>query len=176
MMSRGDDVFVRQVMAQLPGLRRYAIALAGSVVLADDLVQDTLERALRHAAQLRDIANLSGWLRRILHNCYIEEIRRGKGKPAQQDIEALKDTIALSVPASDAMGVRDFVWAMSQLSSEHRRILLLAGVEEMNYRQIAEELEIPIGTVMSRLARARERLRAILEEQEGGRERAARKA
>jgi RNA polymerase sigma-70 factor (ECF subfamily) len=176
MTSRGDDSFVRQVMAQLPALRRYAIALAGSVVLADDLVQDTLERALRHAMQLRDIGNLSGWLRRILHNCYIEEIRRGKGKPAQQDIEALKDTIALSVPASDAMGVRDFVWAMSQLSPEHRRILLLAGVEEMNYRQIAEELEIPIGTVMSRLARARERLRAILGEQEGGRERAARKA
>jgi RNA polymerase sigma factor, sigma-70 family len=176
MTSQGDDIFVRQVMAQLPGLRRYAIALAGSVVLADDLVQDTLERAIRHAAQLRDIGSLSGWLRRILHNCYIEEIRRGKGKPAQQDIEALKDTIALSVPASDAMGVRDFVWAMSQLSPEHRRILLLAGVEEMNYRQIAEELEIPIGTVMSRLARARERLRTILEEQEGGRERAARKA
>jgi RNA polymerase sigma-70 factor (ECF subfamily) len=176
MTSRGDDTFVRQVVAQLPQLRRYAIALAGSMAVADDLVQDTLERAIRHATQLRDIRNLAGWLRRILHNCYIEEIRRGKGKVAQQDIEELKDTIAFSVPASDAMGVRDFVRAMSQLSPEHRRILLLAGVEEMNYRQIAEELDIPIGTVMSRLARARERLRAILEEQEGGRERAAQKA
>ena len=164
MISRPQNAFVGALVAQLPSLRRYAVALSGRAALADDLVQDTIERAIRHADQLRDIKHLPGWLRRILHNCYIEEIRRGRGKGMEQDIADFEDSVALSVPASDGLAVRDFARAIGTLSVEHRQILLLAGVEEMNYRQIAEELDIPIGTVMSRLARARERLRNALQE------------
>ena len=152
------------LVAQLPGLRRYAVALVGNAALADDLVQDSIERALRQSAQLRDLQSLAAWLRRILHNLFIDEIRRGKSKGKQQDISELADNIELSVPASDGAANRDFLKAMDALSVEHRQILLLVGVEELNYREIADELSIPIGTVMSRLARARERLRNLMQD------------
>ncbi len=75
----------------------------------------------------------------------------------------MQDDLALSAPPEDRAGIRDFSMAMHSLSDEHRQILLLVGVEGLSYREIAEELGVPVGTVMSRLARARERLRAALE-------------
>lgn len=159
-----DKEFADALVAQLPGLRRYAVALAGNVALADDLVQDSLERALRQSAQLRDLKRLPGWLRRILHNLYIDEIRRGRGRGREQDVLELADHLELSVKAQDGGAARDFLKAMNALSVEHRQILLLVGLEDLGYRQIADELAIPIGTVMSRLARARERLRGLLQD------------
>jgi len=153
-MTAHED-FVTALVAQLPGLRRYAVALAGNAAFADDLVQDSIERALRQSAQLRDLQRLPMWLRRILHNLYIDEIRRNKGKGREQDIADLSDHLELSTPASDGMGPRDFLRAIGALSVEHRQILLLVGLDDLDYREIAEELGIPIGTVMSRLARAR---------------------
>jgi RNA polymerase sigma-70 factor (ECF subfamily) len=161
-MSRNED-FVKALVAQLPGLRRYAIALAGNAAFADDLVQDSIEKALRQSGQLRDMLLLPRWLRRILHNLYIDEIRRRHGKGPQQDIMEFADRMELSVPADDSAAGRDFVRAMNGLNFEHRQILLLVGLEDMGYREIAEELDIPVGTVMSRLARARERLRSLME-------------
>ncbi len=158
------EEFVTALVAQLPGLRRYAVALAGNAAFADDLVQDSIERALRQSAQLRDLQRVSAWLRRILHNLYIDEIRRGRGRGKQQDITELADHPELSVPATDNTGMRDFMRAMNALSAEHRQILFLVGVEGLNYREIANELSIPIGTVMSRLARARERLRGMMKD------------
>jgi RNA polymerase sigma-70 factor (ECF subfamily) len=160
-----DDGFADALVAQLPGLRRYALALAGNAALADDLVQDCIERALRQSAQLRDMASLPGWLRRILRNLYIDDIRRGRGRGQQQDIMDFADHPALSVAAEDGGTARDFLRAMNALSLEHREILLLVGLEDLAYRDIAEELGIPIGTVMSRLARARARLRALLQDE-----------
>lgn len=154
---------MKALVAQLPGLRRYAVALTGNASMADDLVQDCLEKALRQSAQLREFSFLPRWLRRILHNLYIDEIRRRRGKGPQQDIMELADHVELSIPANDGAAVRDFVRAMDALSFEHRQILLLVGLEDMSYREIAEELNVPIGTVMSRLARARERLRGLME-------------
>jgi RNA polymerase sigma-70 factor (ECF subfamily) len=157
------EVFVTALVAQLPGLRRYAIALVGNVAFADDLVQDSIERALRQSTQLRDLQHLPGWLRRILHNLYIDEIRRNKTKGTEQDIAKLADHPELSIPASDGSGARDFLRAINGLSVEHRQILLLVGLDDLDYREIADELDIPIGTVMSRLARARERLRNLMQ-------------
>jgi RNA polymerase sigma-70 factor (ECF subfamily) len=162
MMAHED--FVNALIAQLPGLRRYATALAGNTALADDLVQDSIERALRQASQLRDLQHLPGWLRRILYNVFIDEIRRTRGKGLQQDIAELADHLELSVPAADNTGQRDFLKAINALSMEHRQILLLVGLEGLSYREIADELDIPVGTVMSRLARARERLRSIMQD------------
>jgi RNA polymerase sigma-70 factor, ECF subfamily len=159
-----DEEFRDTLVAQLPGLRRYAVGLTGNAALADDLVQDSIERALRQTAQLRDIKHLPGWLRRILHNLYIDEIRRGRGRGQQQDIMELADHLELSVKAQDSAAGRDFLRAMDALSVEHRQILLLVGLEDLGYREIADELDVPIGTVMSRLARARERLRSLLED------------
>jgi RNA polymerase sigma-70 factor, ECF subfamily len=165
-MTAHED-FVTALMAQLPGLRRYAVALVGNAAFADDLVQDSIERALRQSAQLRDQQRLPMWLRRILHNLYIDEIRRGRAKGREQDITELADRLELSTPASDGMGARDFLRAVGMLSPEHRQILLLVGLDDLGYREIAEELGVPIGTVMSRLARARERLRNLMESNAG---------
>jgi len=78
-----DDQFTDALIAQLPALRRYAMALTGNAALADDLVQDSIERALKQSSQLRDLASLAGWLRRILRNLHIYEIRRGRGRGPQ---------------------------------------------------------------------------------------------
>jgi RNA polymerase sigma-70 factor (ECF subfamily) len=161
----GDQRFADTLVAHLPALRRYAVALVGNPALADDLVQDCIERALRQSTQLRELPRIAGWLRRILYNLYIDETRRVRTRGREQDVDELADHLELSVPASDRDAVRDLSKAMSQLSVEHREILLLVSVEELNYRELSEELGIPQGTVMSRLARARDRLRGIMQGQ-----------
>ena len=155
--------FADALVAQLPALRRYAMALVGNAALADDLVQDCIERALGQEAQLREAERLAGWLRRILYHLYIDEIRRKRRRGREQDINELADNLELSAPAPDNSAMKEFVQAVNRLSAEHRQILLLVSVEELSYREIADELEIPLGTVMSRLARARERLRELMQ-------------
>jgi RNA polymerase sigma-70 factor (ECF subfamily) len=155
--------FADALVAQLPALRRYAMALAGNAALADDLVQDCIERALGQEAQLREQQRLAGWLRRILYHLYIDEIRRNRRRGREQDIDEMADHLELSAPAPDNSAMREFTQAVNRLSAEHRQILLLVSVEELSYREIADELDVPLGTVMSRLARARERLRELMQ-------------
>jgi len=161
----GNQQFAEALVAHLPALRRYAMSLIGNAAVADDLVQDCIERALRQSSQLREMPRIGGWLRRILYNLYIDTMRRDRSNGKECDFDDLADHPELSVPASDRDAVRDISKAMSCLSVEHREILLLVSVEELNYREIAEELGIPQGTVMSRLARARDRLRSIMEDE-----------
>lgn len=158
--------FVSGLVSHLPALRRYAVGLVGNFALADDLVQDCIERALRQSEQLRDQRNLSAWLRRILRNLYVDEVRKGRTRGVEQDITALIDNVELSAGPVDVGTARDFTAALASLAPEHREILMLISVEELSYREVAEELKIPMGTVMSRLARARERLRAAIREQD----------
>jgi RNA polymerase sigma-70 factor (ECF subfamily) len=154
------EAFADALVAQLPALRRFAAALSGSLPMADDLVQDCIERALRKSDQLREPHRLGAWLRTIMHNVFVNEIRRRRYEPTQ-DIEKLADELSFS--ESDPAATRDFVRAMNSLTAEHREILLLAGLEGLSYREIAATLDLPIGTVMSRLARARGRLREALD-------------
>jgi RNA polymerase sigma-70 factor (ECF subfamily) len=158
--------FADALTAELPALRRYARALTGHTALADDLVQDCIERALTHAASphaaSREIIRLGPWLRSVLHNLFVDEMRRRKTRGTGVDVQDLADDIRLSVPASGSE-IGDLLAATARLSDEHRRILVLAGVESLSYREIADELAIPMGTVMSRLARARLALRALLD-------------
>jgi RNA polymerase sigma-70 factor (ECF subfamily) len=157
--------FADTLIAQLPMLRRYAIGLTGNRAQADDLVQDSIERALRQSTQLREFSRAGGWLRRIAYNTYIDELRRRKSKGKEEDIALLADRVELSLPAFDGTSsVGELAKAMARLTIEHREILLLVSVEDLNYREISEELGIPVGTVMSRLARARENLRIILQQ------------
>jgi RNA polymerase sigma-70 factor (ECF subfamily) len=157
------DTFARALTAQLPALRRYAIVLVGHKAAADDLVQDCIERALRQSVKLEHVERIGGWLRSILHNLHIDEQRRKRRQGFSVDLDDVANNASVATTDRDTATVLDFDRAMQSLSFEHRQILLLVGLEGLNYRQVADELDIPVGTVMSRLARARERLRHAME-------------
>ncbi len=157
------DPFSAALVAHLPQLRRYARALSGNAPAADDLVQDCIERALRRSKTLQNLDLMAGWLRAILHNIFIDEIRRKSSRGSSVPIDDVDRDAALSVAADRDAQHLDIVRAVNRLGFEHRQILLLVAVEGLSYSEIAAELELPMGTVMSRLARAREKLRMMLE-------------
>ncbi len=161
--ATGGDSFATDLLGSLPRLRRYAIALVGDRSLADDLVQDCVEKALKNRAALKDARRLFGWLRTILHNLYMDALRERRSRGTIVDLDEMANSLMVSVAANDRTVMLDFVRAMDGLSADHRQILLLVGLEGLSYREIADELEIPIGTVMSRLARARDQLRNRLD-------------
>lgn len=149
----------------LPRLRRYAIALAGDVSTADDLLQDCMERAWKNRSVIKDEEAIFAWLRTILHNANIDRVRLRRRRPeAMESLDAVSDTISDGAAGDGSALSMDLVRAMNRLTMQHRQVLLLVGLEGLSYREIADELGVPIGTVMSRLARAREQLRALLEE------------
>ncbi len=160
---RETDIFATDLIGHLPALRRYATALTGRAAEADDLVQDCIERALRGQDTLRAQDRMGAWLRAILHNLVRDDQRRRRDRGPMVDIADMESDLALSIPPQDSSETHDFIRATQTLSAEHRQVLMLVGVEGLSYRAIADELGVPIGTVMSRLARARERLRAALE-------------
>ncbi|WP_454018715.1 sigma-70 family RNA polymerase sigma factor [Azospirillum sp. Marseille-Q6669] len=170
--SANGPVDERAIAAQVPRLRRYAAALAGNLSDADDLVQDCIEKALANRHTLRDVTRLGGWLLSILHNLHVSGLRWRRRRGPEVPVEDLANDLALSAAPADRAEVRDFVRAFNQLSEEHRAVLLLTGLEGLSYRESAEVLGVPVGTVMSRLARARERLRVLLD---GGTEQAVRR-
>ena len=147
------------IVELIPRLRRYARALAGDRNAADDLVQDTLERAWSKLHLYRRGTDLRAWLFTVMHNVYVNQ-RRAARPTAPLDEEMPE----LSQPAreSDNLVLRDLDAAIRRLPPDQREVLLLVALEDMSYSEAAGALEIPIGTVMSRLARAREKLRAML--------------
>jgi RNA polymerase sigma-70 factor (ECF subfamily) len=160
--SKFDD-FSSAVLGAIPRLRRYAIALLRDMSMADDLVQDCIERAWKNRASLTDTSHISGWLSSILHNLYLDSLRQQRRRGTHIELDDSLNLVELSVPAADRGIAKDLVEAMSDLSYEHRQVLLLVGLEGYSYRDVAAQLDIPIGTVMSRLARARAQLRSRLD-------------
>lgn len=150
------------VIAELPRLRRYARALVGDRTAADDLVQDTLERAWTRIHQWRPGSDLRAWLFGIMHNLRIDQMRR----PAVPTVSSEEEFGELPTRATqgDAIELGDLAAAVGCLPEEQRSVLLLVALEEMSYQEVAQTLGIPAGTVMSRLARGRERLRRLLDE------------
>lgn len=146
----------------LPRLRRYARALTGDRYAADDLVQDTLERGWAKLSLWRRGSRLDAWLLAIMHNLFIDHYRRRS--PPTENLDALCVELVTSPRQSDALEVRDLQAALAQLPREQLAVLLLIALEDYSYAETARLLDIPLGTVMSRLARAREKLRAILAE------------
>jgi RNA polymerase sigma-70 factor (ECF subfamily) len=137
--------------------------LVGSAAAADDLVQDCIERALRQWTRLESVDRIAGWLRSILHNLYVDDMRRQRRQGVNVDLMVVDNEAMVAAPVRDTAAELDLHRALASLTLEHRQILLLVGLEGLNYREVASELDIPIGTVMSRLARARERLRYEME-------------
>jgi RNA polymerase sigma-70 factor (ECF subfamily) len=153
------------VAAEIPRLRRYARALVGGNAEADDLIQDTLERALAKLDQWRDGESPRKWLFSILHNLHVDGLRRKSRRPPHVGLDSLGPE--QSAPAADGASGRDLDRALQQLSGEQREVVLLVGLEGLTYAETAEVLDIPVGTVMSRLARGRGRLRTLMD-YEGG--------
>jgi RNA polymerase sigma factor (sigma-70 family) len=150
-----------QLLTLLPRLRRYARALVRQREEADDLVQDTLERAWAKSGLWRGVSDMRAWLFGIMHNLHVDGVRRAKLQTVNLD----DDTPEVPVAASqgDRLAVLDLQSALGQLPLEQREVLLLVALEDMAYAEIAHTLGIPLGTVMSRLSRGRERLRALLD-------------
>lgn len=144
----------------IPGLRRYARALVLGQDRADDLVQDALERAWAHRGKWQPGSNLRAWLFTILHNVWANDVRRWQSRPPELSLQA--EHLSARTVVEDHGALLDLEHALALLSPERREVLLLAGVEQMAYEEIAAILGVPMGTVMSRLARARRDLRDIL--------------
>jgi RNA polymerase sigma-70 factor (ECF subfamily) len=150
------------VAAEIPRLRRYARALLGDSGEADDLIQDTLERALVRLDQWREGESPRKWLFSILHNLHVDGLRRKARRPPHVGLESIGPE--QSLPATDGGSGGDLDRALQLLSGDQREVVLLVGLEGLSYAETAEVLSIPIGTVMSRLARGRDKLRAALDQ------------
>ena len=149
------------ILAEIPSLRRYARAMLGDRAAADDLVQDTLERAWSRLYQWRAGSDMRAWLFSIMHNLQVDRSRRSMLNT--QSIDEDEFEVPTRSTQTDMLEVRDLESTLSQLPDEQREALLLVALEEMSYAEIAAMLSIPIGTVMSRLSRGRERLRLLME-------------
>lgn len=151
------------MVAQIPSLRRYARALTGDTWAADDLVQDTLERACSKWRLWLVGTNLRAWLFSVMHNLFVNQLRQsaGGGLAAMLDIDDLADE--LPAPASNPDQALDLQRCLLRLPPEQREVLLLASMEDMSYAEIAKVTGVPLGTVMSRLSRARARLQSLLD-------------
>ncbi len=155
--------FRQQLLGTIPRLRRYARSLVFDAGAADDLVQTTLERALAHWHQFDQRRDILVWTLSIAHNAFIDERRRERRVSVIDPQEARSALDELQAPGHD-VGLRlDLLAALAQLSMEQREPLLLVTLEQLSYAECAEVLRIPVGTVMSRISRARAALRELLD-------------
>ena len=149
-----------EMLGWLPRLHRYARVLRRNREDADDLVQDTLERAWSRAALWQGVGDMRTWLFSIMHNLHVDALRRGRLDLVDFG-EQLPD-VPVAATQAERLALRDLDAALTALPFEQRQVLLLLALEGMAYAEIADALDIPIGTVMSRVARGRERLRGLM--------------
>ena len=152
----------------ITALRRYARSLLHDCAAADDLVQDTLERSISHWHQRRADGDARTWMFSILHNLAVNRLRQTarRGRHVAID-DAEASTAALARPSTQEDGLRqtDIMAAVRRLPEDQRSVLLLISVDDLSYAEAARVLGVPIGTVMSRLARARARLQCMMDEE-----------
>ena len=147
------------VAEHIPRLRRYARALTGNRYAVGDLVQDTLERALNKLHLRRPGSDMRAWLFSVMHNVFVIQ-RRSPRPEIELDLGELPD-VMVQATQFDRIELAEVEKALHGISTEQREVLLLVAVEQMSYAETAKALAIPIGTVMSRLSRARENLRQL---------------
>lgn len=153
-----------QLMDHMPRLRRNALALIKNRELADDLVQDTLERALRRIELFQSGTNLLAWLCTIMRNSFANQARKASARATHvsMDDEGVESECSMAINQASLLEIRDFEYALRCLPTEQREVVMLVGLEELSYADTARSLDIPVGTVMSRLSRGRERLRDLM--------------
>jgi RNA polymerase sigma-70 factor, ECF subfamily len=151
------DRFDDNLIALLPNLRRFALSLCRQPDIADDLVQLTAERAFAARDRFDPATRLDAWLFRILRNAWIDHTRRARNQGTTVDIDDAPDAglVDGTKAIEDKLMLRTVEAAMGTLPTDQREVMMLICVEDLSYKEAAAILEIPIGTVMSRLARAR---------------------
>ncbi len=147
------------IVQHIPRLRRYARALIGDRYAADDLVQDTLERAWNKMHLWRPGSDMRAWLFAIMHNVFVNHARSRRYE-VESSMEVLP-VLPVRATQGDHLELMDMDRALRTLPIEQREVILLIAVEQMTYGEVAHALDVPIGTVMSRLSRGRERLRQL---------------
>lgn len=155
------------VVAEIPRLRRYAIALMRDRSAADDLVQDCVVRALDKLHLWRDGTNMRTWLFTMMHNLYANEMRRKSRMRDNRQIDPDLPERGEAAGQEHAVELRQLSDALDRLPEAQSEILLLVGLEGLTYAETAEVLGVPVGTVMSRVSRAREGLRRAMSEPGG---------
>jgi RNA polymerase sigma-70 factor (ECF subfamily) len=155
----------KRIEAEIPSLRRYARALVRDVTGADDLVQECLTRALSKLDLWCEGTSLRAWLFTILHNQYVNQVRRSVRIGAPVEFSGDDAPAALSVPATQEkrLELRDLERALARLPQEQRAVTLLVGLEGMSYSDVAGVVGVPVGTVRSRLSRGRLALRQLMD-------------
>jgi RNA polymerase sigma-70 factor (ECF subfamily) len=151
----------RDIEAEIPRLRRYARALTRDAVSADDLVQDCLTRALGKLHLWKQGSDLRAWLFTILHNQYVNNIRRAVREGAAVSLNETEPMLSRAPQQGRRLELRDLERAIARLPEEQRSVILLIGLEGMRYEEVAAILDVPVGTVRSRLSRGREALRRL---------------
>lgn len=162
---REDAAIRRELVTMLPRLRRFALSLTGSHHDADDLLQAALERALGRLHQWRPGSRLDSWMYRIIQNTRIDQVRAERVRPRQvalEDAPEMRTGSAADGAAEHERTLEITLQAMQQLSDDHRAVLALVCIEGLRYREAAQVLDISVGTVMSRLARARRTLHVLV--------------
>ncbi|WP_299398168.1 sigma-70 family RNA polymerase sigma factor [Pelagibius sp.] len=149
------------VLEHIPGLRRYARALTGDPAEADDLVQECLSRALARRQKGSEIRNLRAYLFAILHNAHVDRLNEKQRWSYNLTDEFLENRLSRPASQTDRLALRDLAEALERLPEEQRQAVLLVGYEGMSYKAAAAVMEVPIGTIMSRLSRGREALRRL---------------
>jgi RNA polymerase sigma-70 factor (ECF subfamily) len=154
--------------AVVPRLRRYARALTGTREAADDLTQDALERAWQKRALWQPGTDLRAWMFTIMHNVFVNGTRKGRPTVSLEDLAMEDSRPAAGTSVETGIVLGELARSLALLPEEQREVLLLVGLEQFSYAEASEMLGVPIGTVMSRLSRARERLRLLLDAGGGG--------
>jgi RNA polymerase sigma-70 factor, ECF subfamily len=156
--------FARLLENEIPRLRRYARALTRDVTRADDLVQSCLERALAKQQLWQPGTDLRAWLFTILHNQHVNDVRRALHEDRSMAADAGQSITAVGPNAVASLQLRELDRAIGALPVGQRQVILLVGLEGMRYEEVAKILDIPVGTVRSRLSRGRDLLRKMMEE------------
>jgi RNA polymerase sigma-70 factor, ECF subfamily len=152
----------RKIEAEIPRLRRYARALTHDAVAADDLVQDCLARGLAKQHLWKEGTDLRAWLFTILHNQYVNQVRRAVREGAAVAISETEPSLTRAANQDRTLELRDLDRGLARLPEEQRTVILLVGLEGMRYEAVAEITDVPLGTVRSRLSRGREALRQLM--------------